>query len=96
LAIASQLAGWPTATVNDATGSKYQYSSGDHSKPVLKLPGAVELIGQDPAPSNAETASGAAYRLNPRFSLWLQGYPDGWVSCGERGMRSYRKSRRRS
>lgn len=40
-----QLAGWPTTTVNDSTGSKYCYSQGDHSKPVLKLPGAVELAG---------------------------------------------------
>lgn len=40
---ASSLASWPTATVNDATGSNYAYSSGNHDKPVLKLPGAVEL-----------------------------------------------------
>lgn len=37
--------GWPTATVNDATGSQYAYSGGDHSKKVLKLPGAVHLAG---------------------------------------------------
>jgi hypothetical protein len=41
----AQLVGWPTTTVNDSTGSKYAYSRGDHSKPVLKLPGAVELAG---------------------------------------------------
>ena len=39
------LCGWPTTTVNDSTGSKYCYSQGDHSKPVLKLPGAVDLAG---------------------------------------------------
>lgn len=33
---------WPTATTNDATGSKYQYNQGDHSKKVMKLCGAVE------------------------------------------------------
>ena len=37
--------GWPTATKNDSTGSCYQYSSGNHEKPVLKLPGAVKLAG---------------------------------------------------
>jgi hypothetical protein len=42
---AARLAGWPTTTVNDATGSKYAYSQGNHDKPVLKLPGAVELAG---------------------------------------------------
>lgn len=41
---AAVLTSWPTATVNDATGSQYAaYSGGDHSKPVLKLPGAVAL-----------------------------------------------------
>lgn len=35
--------GWPTCTVNDSTGSQYAYSRGDKSKPVLKLPGAVDL-----------------------------------------------------
>jgi hypothetical protein len=39
------LAGWPTATVNDATGSKYAYSQGDHDKPTLKLAGTVDLAG---------------------------------------------------
>lgn len=41
----TNIVGWPTATVNDATGSGYCYSQGDHSKPCLKLPGAVELAG---------------------------------------------------
>jgi hypothetical protein len=31
--------------VNDATGSKYAYSQGNHDKPTLKLPGMVELAG---------------------------------------------------
>jgi len=39
------LASWPTTTVNDATGSKYSYSQGKHDKPVMKLPGAVDLVG---------------------------------------------------
>lgn len=38
-------AGWPTATVNDATGSEYTYARGNHDKPVLKLPGAAKLSG---------------------------------------------------
>ena len=39
------VAGWATATCNDATGSKYAYSQGDHDKKVLKLPGQVDLAG---------------------------------------------------
>tara|TARA_B100000674_G_scaffold340756_1_gene284838 strand:- start:187 stop:669 length:483 start_codon:yes stop_codon:yes gene_type:complete len=33
---------WPTPTANDSTGSKYQYSQGDHNKKAMKLCGAVE------------------------------------------------------
>lgn len=43
LQLVARTAAWPTATANDATGSKYSYSRGDHSKPVLKLPGAAQL-----------------------------------------------------
>lgn len=81
-----------TATVNDATGSDYAYSSGNHDKPVLKLPGAAKLS----AGISAATGSTGRSRLNPRFSLWLMGYPPAeWVSCGERVTRSTRGSRRK-
>ena len=40
---AVKFATWPTPVVNDATGSQYAYASGDHSRPVLKLPGAAVL-----------------------------------------------------
>jgi len=147
--------GWPTPKVQ--TG-KYQYSNGDHNKPVLNLEGTVELVGwrtpcdrdhhpskidgnntrndmqiqlahqvhsvgwltpntpraheadpstgdpnhnrnqkgpehlgQIPNGMNAETASKEGYRLNPRFSLWLMGFPVEWAFCGERGMQSSRK-----
>jgi hypothetical protein len=39
--------------VNDATGSKYAYSQGNHDKPTLKLPGMVELAGW-PTPTVAD------------------------------------------
>jgi len=59
LAREASLSGWPTATVNDATGSKYQYSSGDHDKPVLKLAGAAELAGRaTPAATDCEAQGG--------------------------------------
>jgi len=48
--------------------------------------------GQDAASSSAATAKPAAYRLNPRFSLWLMGFPDAWASCGEQAMQSSRRS----
>jgi len=114
--------GW--ATPKNKTG-EYQYSNGDHSKPVLNLEGQAKLAGWPTATTRdhkdgqatscenvpesallgrvchaagtgAETASGGAYRLNPRFSLWLMGYPAAWASCGARAMQSSQNSRRRS
>jgi hypothetical protein len=35
---------WPTPTANDAKGSDYTYANGDHSRPVLKLPGVAKLV----------------------------------------------------
>jgi hypothetical protein len=56
-----------------------------HSSSALSQPEMVEL-----------SLSTGALRLNPAFSLWLMGYPDGWESCGVRATQSCRKSRRRS
>ena len=36
------------------------------------------------------------YRLNPRFSLWLMGFPIEWAYCGERVTPLSRKSQRKS
>jgi hypothetical protein len=44
--------------------------------------------------SQVEVESGAV--LTPAHSLWLQGYPKQWASCGARAMRSIRGSRRSS
>jgi len=35
---------WPTATVNDATGSEYAYDRGNPSSITLKLPGAAKAL----------------------------------------------------
>lgn len=38
-------------------------------------------------PLTQQVAGLANGKLNPRFSLWLMGYPIEWVSCGERATR---------
>ena len=87
----AQLAGWPTP--NTPQAREADPSAGDPKhKRSQKGP---EHIGQLPDGMTAEMASGAGYRLNPRFSLWLMGYPEEWASCGERAMQSCRKSRRK-
>ncbi len=85
------LTGWQTPK---AVTGKYQYSSGDHNRPVLNLEGEADLVsGTTLSGSPAETESSGRPALNPRFSLWLMGFPAAWASCGERAMQSFRKSR---
>ena len=50
-------AGWPSPVVNDAKGSKYAYSRGDHDRPALKLPGAADMAGWPTSAAKA-TAGG--------------------------------------
>jgi hypothetical protein len=50
-------------------------------------------LGPTSASSTAETAKPVAYRLNPKFSLWLQGFPIEWARCAEQVTRLSRKSR---
>ena len=58
-----------------------------------KSPKAQEIAasGTTLQSSSAATASTAPYQLNPRFSLWLMGYPIAWAYCGERVTLSSRK-----
>lgn len=62
------LTSWPRTTVNDSTGSKYAYSRGDHSKIVLKLPGAAELASwATPATRDYRSASASTEWLESRL-----------------------------
>ena len=89
LAIDAYVAGLATPRAEDAESAGMR-----HSRGVADTLSAQ--AGQDASRSNAETARPAGFRLNPRFSLWLMGYPAAWASCGERAMQSFQKSRRRS
>ena len=83
------VAGWATPRAEDAESAGMR-----HGRGVADTLSAQ--AGQDAARSSAATEKPAAFRLNPRFSLWLMGYPAAWASCGERAMQSCQKSRRRS
>lgn len=87
----ANLAGWPTPNVM----SGGQTSRSGDRKDELLMGGLVKLTsGPTPSGTPAGTASPAGYLLNPRFSLWLQGFPAAWASCGERAMPSSRRSPR--
>lgn len=49
-----------------------------------------------PTQSTSPASTANPGQLNPRFSLWLMGYPAEWAFCGERAMLSFRPLRRNS
>jgi len=57
---------WGTPTVNDATGSKYAYAGGDHSKVTLTLPGQAELASR---PTPTAGGSGGGEHKGPNKAL---------------------------
>jgi hypothetical protein len=56
----------------------------------------IYASGKIPQSSTAETENTVPSQLNPRFSLWLMGYPIEWVYCAERVTQSSRKRQRKS
>ena len=54
----SDCGGWPSPIANDAQGSAYAYSRGDHSKPCLKLLGVARLASW-PTTRSADAEKGA-------------------------------------
>jgi len=56
----------------------------------------IYASGKIPPPSTAETENTVPSQLNPRFSLWLMGYPIEWAYCAERVTQSSRKRQRKS
>ena len=57
---------WPTVRSRE-TGN-YQYSQGNHEKPVLTLTGSVH-----------ESEPQVSGQLNPTWVEWLMGFPIGWT-----------------
>jgi hypothetical protein len=94
---------WATPTVTQAGGTPEQFLERKRRTRAcgvvltdLALQARTWIPGVSASGSTASTASVASSQLNPRFSLWLMGYPIAWASCGEAVMRSSRKSQPRS
>jgi len=82
LAGEAQMTGWPTPMAQTpAQNGNNAAGNSDSSRATV---------------AKVQTPDMTGWKLNPRFSLWLMGYPDAWASCGARAMQSCRRSRRRS
>lgn len=81
------LAGWPTPMAGTpAQNGNNEAGNNDSSRK------AVEVVsGMTPDSSSAGTENTAGYQLNPRFSLWLMGYPTAWHDVGVSALRSSRE-----
>ena len=99
-------AAWPTPTTRDYkdTGDlsksmirKDGKSRCDSVPRVASTIGAARMItsGQEANTYIAEMGKSVKYQLNPRFSLWLMGYPIEWAHCAERVTPLSRKSRQK-
>jgi len=88
---AGTLAGYPTLTANSKGGGGYQ-----NPQKLLQRTKAGHTIDLKDFAHPLQPPGLTGWKLNPRFSLWLMGYPAAWASCGERAMQFIRKSRRSS
>jgi hypothetical protein len=81
LSTQAQLAGWATPIVNDAMGSQYAYSSGDHSRPYLKLPGEAQLAGWPTAKARDWHSEESTDAYNQERWEHTRGKPLSAVAC---------------
>ena len=93
------LASWPTPVANDDNKSVEAHLAmkarmGGNRKEITSLQVMAKASGLTANGSPASTANRG--QLNPYFSLWLQGLPTAWGSCGERVTRSARRKPSRS
>jgi hypothetical protein len=77
----SRMAGYPTPQEDNVNNSMGHKGTAFSDLPTVTQTMLPDMTG---------------WKLNPRFSLWLMGYPVEWACCGARAMQSCRKSPRGS
>lgn len=82
------VAGWVSPTATDGSRGSLPPRPQDTGVPLSQQ---VSIIGPTPSGFPAETESTAGYQLNPRFSLWLMGFPTSWHDAGVSALRSLRE-----
>jgi hypothetical protein len=89
----AHLAGWPTVTVQDAENNAGPSQFSRNSLPLNTAVVAWTSSGPSGGPAGMESIDEClpegweipeGGKLNPRFSLWLMGYPEEWAFSGER------------
>lgn len=98
LPIAVRLLGWATPRARDAKGngvSIARAAQGIADSLDLQCK-TIARNGTAPPSASSARMDRRALPLNPRFSLWLQGYPVMWAGCAAPVTRSCRRSRRSS
>lgn len=55
-----------------------------------------QVVHHGPMSNGSPAATARRGQLNPAFSLWLMGYPEGWANFAPRGIQWSRKSQRSS
>jgi site-specific DNA-cytosine methylase len=97
---AATLAGWATPAARDhkseSASDEFNRERWEHHRGKPLSAETALVPGLTPTSSDASTGKPVRFRLNPRFSLWLQGYPTAWARCAELVIRSSRKRRPRS
>lgn len=98
LAMEARLLGWATPRARDGKGngvSIARAAQGTADSLDLQCK-TVSRNGMAPPSPLSARPDGRAFPLNPRFSLWLQGYPATWAGCAEAATRSSQRSPRSS
>ena len=85
---------WPTPTHHNSKEGGYP---GELTRKTVPLGAMKHLVsGEIPRSSTAETENTAPSQLNPRFSLWLMGYPIEWAYSAEQVTPLSRKRQQKS
>ena len=83
----AECAPWPTPRSSEA-GPDYAILDREKSGGTsLQTTAAISGTPANGCPAGTANTG----QLNPAFSLWLMGYPEGWVNCAPRGTVSSRK-----
>jgi len=73
----AEMAGYPTPRAGSEEGYESRKARKGHEQAISYIEGAVEMLALPDM---------TGWKLNPRFSLWLMGYPEEWAFCGEQAM----------